>query len=296
LDQEVRVKYAVVLGALLLIALPVRLPQTPTPELQALVDTERAFARRATVKGLRDSFLEYFAEDSIALVPGAEPAPARLRALPAQPFSDLEITWEPRLGDIALSNDIGWLTGPSTIIDHTAAQPVPRFGNYLSIWRRQPDGRWRVYIDIGVNVPELPTFEPGFTRMPFRNRYTGQDGKSAATGTLAQADQSLNDRISDAGAARAYAERMIGASRLHRPGLRPAVGPDAIAAWATANAASMSAASTAAEAAASGDLGYSYGTYTVTTPVSQKGAYVRVWTRDISGAWFVVADVAQPSR
>jgi ketosteroid isomerase-like protein len=289
------VKYAVVLGALLLIAPHVRLPQTPTPELQALVDTERAFARTATIKGLRDSFLEYFAADSIALVPGAESAPARLRAMPAQPFSELEITWEPRVGDVAASNDIGWLTGPSTIVDHTATQPVPRFGNYLSVWRRQPDGKWRVYIDVGVNVPELPTFEPGFTRMPLGSRYTGQDGKGAATRTLAQADKSLNDRISAAGAATAYAERTTAGSRLHRPGLRPAVGPDAVAAWARANAATMSAVSTAAEAAASGDLGYSYGTYAVTAPASQKGAYVRVWTRDASGTWFVVADVAQPS-
>ena len=78
-----------------------------SPELQALVDTERAFAKTATVKGLRDSFLDYFAEDSIALVPAPESATERLRAQPAQPFSALEITWEPRFGDVARSNDLG---------------------------------------------------------------------------------------------------------------------------------------------------------------------------------------------
>jgi len=173
--------------------------QAISPELQALVDTERAFARTATVKGLRDSFLDYFADDSIALVPAPESATARLRAQPSQPFSALEITWEPRLGDVAGSNDIGWLTGPSTIVDHTAAPPAPRFGNYLSVWRRQPDGRWRVYIDVGVNVPELPQFNPGFTRLPSGTRYEGSDSKDAATRALREADQSLNDRIATAG-------------------------------------------------------------------------------------------------
>lgn len=28
----------------------------------------------------------------------------------------------------------------------------------------------------------------------------------------------------------------------------------------------------------------------------EKGAYVRVWTRDAGGLWFVVADVTQPTR
>ena len=58
----------------------------------------------------------------------------------------------------------------------------------------------------------------------------------------------------------------------------------------------MSATSTSAEAAQSGDLGYSYGTYVVTAPAAQHGAYVRTWTRDARGTWFVAADVAQPSR
>src|SRR4051812_29919223 len=96
----------------LLLALALTPSSQPVPrELSGLVETERAFAHTATIKGLRDSFLDYFAEDSIALVPAPESAKARLRGQPAQPFSELEITWEPRLGDAARSGDIGWLTG-----------------------------------------------------------------------------------------------------------------------------------------------------------------------------------------
>jgi ketosteroid isomerase-like protein len=290
------VKSSIAAGALLLIGTLAILPEPISPQLQGLVDTERAFAQAATVKGLRDSFLEYFADDAIALTPGAESAKARLRRQPAQPFSELEITWEPRLGDVAASNDIGWLTGPSTIVDHTAAQPVPRFGNYLSVWRRQPDGPWRVYIDVGVNVPELPPFASGFTRVPVSARYAGTEGKTQATEALAGADRSMNARISSAGAAAGFAAWTIPPSRLHRPGVPPVVGPDAIAAWMTANTPSMRAVSTAVEAAQSGDLGYSYGTYTIDAPTVAGGAYVRVWTRNARGEWLVVADVAQPSR
>jgi ketosteroid isomerase-like protein len=290
-------KYSILAGGLLLVTTLVPRQAPISADLQALVNTEREFAKTATVKGLRDSFLDYFADDSIALVPAPESARDRLRSQPSQPFSELEITWEPRLGDVAASNDIGWLTGPSTIIDHTAAKPVPRLGNYLSIWRRQPDGRWRVYIDVGANVPALPAFAPGFTRTPFGKMYAGTEGKEAATRSLAEADRAFNGRIaSSSGSAAAYTERTTSSSRLHRPGSLSVVGTDAIAAWVSANAASMSAVSTAAEAAKSGEIGFSYGTYEVKSATPDKGAYVRVWTRDASGAWFVVADVTQPTR
>jgi ketosteroid isomerase-like protein len=287
---------SIIAGALLLVAAFVPRQPPVSADLQVLVDTERAFAKTATVKGLRDSFLDYFADDAIALVPAAEPARDRLREQPSQPPSELEITWEPRQGDVAASNDLGWLTGPSTVVNHAAPSPAPRFGNYLSVWRRQPDGRWRVYIDVGVPMPELPAFAPGFTRTPFGTRYAGADDKAAATRSLADADRALNARTASSGAAAAYRERTTPASRLHRPGAQPVVGTDAIESWLSANAASMSAVSTAAEAASSGDLGYTYGTYEVQGVAAQKGAYLRVWTRDAGGAWFVVADVTQPAR
>src|SRR2546426_12662672 len=109
-------------------------------ELEALVDTERAFARTATEKGIRDSFLEYFADDAVAFNPAPIVAKDRLRGRPSRPFSEYELRWEPRTGDIAASGELGWLTGPSTFIDHTTPDTKPQHGNYLSVWRRQADG------------------------------------------------------------------------------------------------------------------------------------------------------------
>jgi ketosteroid isomerase-like protein len=269
---------------------PLVTAQPPIPsDLQALVDSERAFARTATVKGLRDSFLDYFADDAVALTPDPVSAKERLRAQPAQPFSVVEIVWEPRTGDIAASGDLGWLTGPSTIINHAGPSPAPRYGNYLSVWRRQPDGAWRVYIDIGVPTPEPPPFAPGFTRASIA-RYTGTEGKAASTRALLDVDRELNARVALAGTARAYAERLTAAARLHRSGILPLVGSAAIGAWLTQHAASMTATSTTAEASAAGDLGYSYGTYTLRADMPPT-AYLRIWTRDADGRWWMGVEV-----
>jgi ketosteroid isomerase-like protein len=54
---------------------------------------------------------------------------------------------------------------------------------------------------------------------------------------------------------------------------------------------------TKVEASGGGDLGYSMGTYTLTTndpagkPVTDRGKYVTVWKKQADGSWKVVADI-----
>jgi ketosteroid isomerase-like protein len=281
--------------AVLSIAAIAQPPAQTSSALESLVSAERAFAKTATEKGIRDSFLEYFAEDSIAFNPAPISATARLRSRPGRPFSEYELRWEPRTGDIAASGELGWLTGPSTFIDHTSSTPTPQHGNYLSVWRRQQSGPWRVFIDVGSEPPQPVAFAPGFTRFPMASRYAGQEQKAAAAAALLDADRRLNSQIVAIGPSAAYAEVTSDNSRLHRSGFMPPIGPAAIRAWLDAHASGMSATVGAADAATSGDMGYSYGTYEVKTAAPQRGAYVRVWAREASGKWWLVADVMQKS-
>jgi ketosteroid isomerase-like protein len=269
-----------------------------SPALQELVDTERAFARSAVQKGIRDSFLEYFADDAISIAPAPKPAKPEIQSRPSRPFSELELTWEPRTGDVAASGDLGWLTGPSTFIDHTASAPQPRYGNYLSIWRREPAGQWRVLIDIGCQVPEPASFAPGFVALALEHRWSGRSGDaSAASSSLTAADRSLNTALAGGRTAEAYAAVLADTSRLHRPGVALHTGRDAIVSWLEQQPhRTTTAHSTAAHTAAAGDLGYGYGLYEIDTTPAQRGAYLRVWARDAGGRWWLMADVTEPAR
>jgi ketosteroid isomerase-like protein len=267
----------------------------PMP-LAAMAQTERDFAKAATVVGWRDAFLEYFADDAIAFAPGVVPAKDGLRKQPSTPFSIAELVWEPRTGDVAASGDLGWLTGPSTSINRRAAEPVTRYGCYLSVWRKQADGQWRVFIDVGANSPEPVGFAAGFTRTTIPNPYAGREGKTAATARLIEADRTLNDDIAARGYARAFDIRLASAARLHRPGSVPQTGRDAVVRWLGLNAVAGSAKDGGVEAASSGDFGYTYGTYEVRDPKPHTGAYVRLWNRDAAGQWWLMVDVAQPGK
>jgi ketosteroid isomerase-like protein len=268
--------------------------QADIPEsLAAMAKTEREFATRATVVGWRDAFLEYFADDAIAFSPAVVPAKDGLRKQAPTPFSIAELVWEPRTGDVAASGDLGWLTGPSTSTNRKAAEPVTRHGCYLSVWRKQPDGRWRVFIDVGANAPEPARFAPGLTRTTIPKPYTGGDSKAASTTSLADADRDLNAQIGAIGFAKAFAGRLAADSRLHRPGAAPAIGRDAIVKWLGDNAAAGGARAVAAESASSGDFGYTHGTFDITDPAPSTGVYIRLWNRDATGRWWLTVDVAQ---
>ena len=93
--------------ALLFVTAIVTAQPSMPPELLAMADTERAFAKTATVKGWRDAFLDFFADDAIAFANGVTPAKERLRQQPSTPFSVFELVWEPRLGDVAPGAPVG---------------------------------------------------------------------------------------------------------------------------------------------------------------------------------------------
>jgi ketosteroid isomerase-like protein len=271
--------------------------QSGAQMLDSVAAVERRFAAAAREQGWRAAFLEYFADDSIALTPEPESARDRLKTRPVRPFSEEELTWEPKAGDVAASGDLAWLTGPSTFVDRTAPQPKPSYGNYLSIWKKQKDGRWRVFIDIGTSVPSPVAFPTWFTHVTAVPRYLDRTESSAsiATADLLAADRRLNDSLKSADAANAYLSRIVEQARLHRAGTTPAVsvGAAQIKEWFAANTGTLTATTTAG---ASGDLGYVYGKYDLAGAGSQHGAYVRIWSRDGKGEWRIAADVTGPTN
>jgi ketosteroid isomerase-like protein len=283
--------------ALLFVVLGALLPARPADPQRQANGAQQLDAQAARNKGWRAAFLEYFAEDSIALTPDPVPARDRVRSRPVRPFSEEELTWEPKAGDVADSNDIGWLTGPSAFIDHTAAQPAPSHGNYLSIWKKQKDGEWRVYIDIGTAVPSAVPFPTWFTHVTAVPRFKGR-GDASGAASLLNADREANAALQAADGPKQYLSRIVEHARLHRAGTTPAVsiGSDEIARWFASNPGTMAATTTAGEAAASGELGYAYGKYDTSGAAPQHGAYARIWSRDGNGRWRIAADVTAPVR
>jgi len=281
--------------ALLAISAPVAQSTRNLPEaLTQMLTAERAFAARALVVGWKQAFLEYFADDAVGFDGQPGPAKDQVRANPDPP-ADLQLIWEPRLGDVAASGELGYLTGPVRNVRKSRDNGRPRHSIYASIWKRQRDGSFKVILDFGVNTPGPVTFATGFTRAPIGNRFRGDYDDT--TPPLSAADGVLNSGLRT-GQADAYRGRLAANVRFHRQNMMPVVGNRAALQWLAKQPVYTAIDSRFSEAARSGDLGYTWGSYTI-GPVqkpTQKGFYIRVWQRERNGQWNVVMDVLQATE
>jgi len=291
-----------VLGGVLLLAaasggVPPALSQTNLDaELKAMADTERAFARRSVEQGMRQAFYEFFAEEGIAF----QPQPVRLREsqrsqpAPSGPPPASTLDWEPVYGDIARSADLGWLTGPFVVTDQSPQKRPPRWGFYSSVWKKQPDGTWRVLADLGVSTPAQQGALPRnvFRAAPHEPL---EATPGARGGDLRQAEQTLA-RQAARGVAAAYSQVLSPSARLHRNGDMPFTTPASIREFLATQPPSGSWETLHAETSRAGDLGYTHGKYQLAKDGAavEKGYYMRVWKRNANGEWKLVLDVTSP--
>jgi ketosteroid isomerase-like protein len=266
---------------------------TPAPSpapLDALAEAERAFARASVEKGVRASFLEFFAPDGLAFGPAPENVHQSYAAAPAPPARPpVTLDWAPITGDVSASGDLGWTTGPYSLSDDRG-EGLTRHGYYFSVWKKQADGAWKVLADFGTL-----TVAPAGPRPAFRPVHA----EAAATGAVLTPDELLDlDReLSRACAAEAacLAARLHEGGRLHRDGLEPIVGRDAARGHFASSKARAGFEPLGGGASRAGDLVYTYGRYRTQSEgaaAGESGYYLRVWRRTPDG-WRISADVAK---
>ena len=117
-----------------------------------LLEADRAYAAAVDTGGSR-AWASWFAEDGGMVQPGVGLVEGRaeIRAFMATlDGPGLSLSWAPDHADMAASGDLGWTTGTyvarNVAPDGTASEDR---GRYVSIWRKDEDGRWKVIMDLG---------------------------------------------------------------------------------------------------------------------------------------------------
>ncbi len=262
---------------------------------RSLADTEREFARITAASNVRDGFLKYFAEDCISFAP--EPGLAVPRLTADQPDDSIILDWKPVVTGLSRAGDLGYNTGPVTITERKSGKLIGR-SYFMSIWRHQPDGQWRVILDIGGRIPEGHV-APDWAMMPL-SPYVKKDSGVPSPDSILAIEERFRSAVAEKGAMAAYPAFLDRKEiRLHRRLHQP------MTTWAAAEEylraqqqrGTLAWKLVAAKIAASGDLGYSYGTYSITpagAPAVEEGSYTHLWKRDAAGDWKLVLDVAVP--
>jgi ketosteroid isomerase-like protein len=113
---------------------------------QSLAQAELSFAHTASQKGIKDAFLAYLAEDSVLFRPRAVSGRQWMSDHPANPGV---LIWEPSYAEVSGAGDLGFTTGPYSY--QKSANDPPAYGQFFSIWKKQSDGTWKVFLDTGID-------------------------------------------------------------------------------------------------------------------------------------------------
>ena len=242
------------------------------PSWDKLVEAEKTFARTSVANGTKAAFLGVLADDAIIFRPTAVPG---RKWFQENPPASSQLNWAPEFADIALAGDLGYTTGPFEVRRTAKDEPVA-FGHYVTLWRKDANGDWKVVIDNGTSHERSPA--PVKVDSPALPKEMGtakskQEIESARTALL-KADHE---------AAGALANALADDVRLYRDGSLPFIGKEAALKGITQSADTLS---TQGQAfiSSSADLAGIYGT--------MNGAnYFRIWKKQRNGSWKIVLDL-----
>ena len=115
--------------------------------LEQMLETDRAFSQACKTNGMKKAFLEYVADDAVLLRPNQMPIVEGdvIQFLSSQEDTSFTMTWKPIGARLAASNELGYTYGVYEVV----TKDTTLNGTYLSIWRRQKDGKWKFELDTG---------------------------------------------------------------------------------------------------------------------------------------------------
>jgi ketosteroid isomerase-like protein len=255
-----------------------------------LAAEEGRFAAYSVKHGMRAAFLEFFAEPSWLLRPEPVDAKTWLRARP-DPAIDLD--WKSQRTVLAASGDLGFSTGPWLLRSKADPHAPAAHGQFFSVWQKQNNGDWKVFIDHGIShgptaTPDaLPATPLVALDLAAQKAGGGVSGDDAERQFIARGSSN-------------YADVITPHTRLLRDGQLPIDGTAAIGDYLKSQEGPWTWTVKLQGTSRAGDFAYAVGNFTWQPKegAARKGQYVRVWVREASGAapphWTLAAEVLTP--
>jgi len=297
---------------------------TAPTSLDTLVAAERAFSATSVEQGMRTAFVQNLADDGIVFRPGPVNGRESWRTRPSPKGT---LIWTPSFAEISGALDLGFSSGPW---EYRSEGNPTAYGHFVSVWRRELGGPWRVVLDHGVShdrpdtdlehvelrtgpvhVPPSTDYQPSGLSVG-GTMFSGGVGLGVGTttggteiddewrrtahetNTMMGAERSFGFAMSTKSVAKAYGDQAADDLRFYRDGREPSLGKDAAIAATGNGRRDRTWTSRGNGVAKSWDIGYSYGI--VVERASQKvppdtSSFVHLWRKDATGRWRLALDV-----
>ena len=296
----------VMTGLVVLVAGALAQKQGTVSALKSLVATEQAFSQAAADKGTREAFVQFIAEDGILFRPKAVNGKRWMQDHPLPPTQTSEkralLAWQPIFADVSEAGDLGYTTGPWEYKDDIKDAQPSSYGDFVTLWKKYADGSWKFVVDLGISHPEssgaLKPWQITDDNGKVLTRPSRGIDLKRARQNLVRQDLEFSDAALNFGFLKAFQTYAAAEVRLFRENSNPFIGKQAAILARTNRKGPLAWQATGGDVSRSGDLGYTYGSYSAnssdaTKKLVEHGNYLRIWKKQ-NGVWKVVLDVANP--
>jgi ketosteroid isomerase-like protein len=130
---------------------------SPTKDnADALRKLEGEFMKAAAERGSA-GYMAYYADDATELPNGENALEGKAAIAKTMSFLDQKdnhLTWTPTHADMAASGDLGYTYGTYVFASKDKdGKMVEDHGKYMTVWKKQKDGSWKVAVDMGNSRP-----------------------------------------------------------------------------------------------------------------------------------------------
>jgi ketosteroid isomerase-like protein len=125
----------------------------PAVAKQEILETDRSFSEFSRKHGMKKAFIEFIDNDGVLLRPNHLPiiGAYAIDFLTQVNDSSYTLTWRPSSAMVSASADLGYTYG----IYDLQLPDTNLSGTYVSIWKKQQDGKWKFVLDTGNEGVEL---------------------------------------------------------------------------------------------------------------------------------------------
>jgi hypothetical protein len=263
-------------------------PKAAAAKVDEVIKAEDSFNKLVERRGIKDAFLAVADPEGIVF----KPNPVRIVDF----YTNIErqpglLSWQPKFARISANGDLAFTAGPY-IYQNGKDDSDKVFGDYVSVWRTDVDGKLKLLIDMGIQHPEsddaaITDFtEPDSSKVitPSKDPFNGKN-------VILATDKILNHELTVSTLA-SYKEFLSPEGRYYFPGFDPIIGQDKIMKFIDNEAITISAQTVDAGRSTSNDLAYSYGTARIKKgDVESNYNYVRIWEIDKNFKWDILLEV-----
>lgn len=279
----------ILIALIILIGLnKVSIAQTTEPvDVNKVIDAEKSFNKLVERKGIKNAFLAVADPEGIVFKPDAVNITEFYNNIDKQAGS---LSWKPDFARISGNGDLAFSAGPY-VYQNGKSEDDKVFGDYVSIWRNDSEGKLKLLIDLGIQHPE-PDKQ---TLTDFKNPESDKKvapskdpfgGKKVILAT----DELFNHSLTISALA-TYKEFLSLEGHYYFPGFDPLTGREQVMKFIDNEGITISAQTVNAGRSTSNDLAYTYGKARI-----KKGSilsnfnYVRIWELDKNHKWNVLLE------